>query len=152
MGRKPDIGQLDGAAQIRNDNIERVLLAYLEAQPRGIVLQRLQAGAFTPAPALTLLAGQTAFLGWPEHEKLWRGMRADVAVRDAEVKRFFAGEMPNSAEWLARNHIDHVLWLKTEAELPVGTFDRIDQQLRARYFWREYYRVGEFRVGVWSSK
>jgi uncharacterized membrane protein len=151
-GPKPDVGQLDGAAAITGDPIERALLAYLQAQPRGIVLQRLQAGAFTPAPALVLLAGQTAFLGWPEHEKLWRGQRADVALRDAEVRRFYAGEQPNAAEWLALNHVDHVLWLKTESELPPGTFDRVDQQIRATYLWREYFRVGEFRVGVWSRK
>jgi hypothetical protein len=40
-----------------------------------------------------------------------------------------------------------VLWLKTEAELPAGTFDRIDEQVRPAYYWRELYRVGEFRVG-----
>ena len=151
-GSKPGMGQLDGAAAITNDPIERIVLEYLKVQPRGIVLQRLQAGSFTPAPALTLLAGQVAFLGWPEHERLWRGMRADVTRRDEEVKRFFAGAMPDAAEWLTQNRIEHVLWLKTEAGLPPNTFDTIDRQVRTAYFWREYYRVGEFRVGVWSRR
>jgi uncharacterized membrane protein len=151
-GPKPDLGQLDGAGTITADPIERALLAYLQARPRGIVLQRLQAGAFTPAPALVLLAGQTAFLGWPEPEKLWRGQRADVALRDAEVRRFYAGEQPDAAAWLTANRIDHVLWLRTESELPPGTFDRVDQQIRGAYLWREYFRVDEFRVGVWSRK
>jgi hypothetical protein len=151
-GPKPDLGKLDGAAAITGDPIERALLAYLQAQPRGIVLQRLQAGAFTPAPALVLLAGQTAFLGWPEHEKLWRGQRADVALRADEVRRFYLGELPDAAAWLRANRIDHVLWLKTESELPAGTFDRVDQQIRGAYLWREYFRVGEFRVGIWSRK
>ncbi|HEV7991423.1 MAG TPA: DUF2298 domain-containing protein [Gemmatimonadaceae bacterium] len=151
-GPKPGHGQLDGAAEITADPIERIVLAYLQTQPRTIVLQRPQAGAFTPAPSLVLLAGQTAFLGWAEHERLWRGMRADVGMRAAEVKRFYAGEMDNAAEWLVQNRIDHVLWLKTEAELPAGTFDRVDARVRAEFYWRELYRVGEFRVGVWSRR
>jgi uncharacterized membrane protein len=148
----PHRGRIDGAGEITSDPIERALLAYLQAQPRAVVLQRLQAGSFTPAPALTLLAGHTAFLGWPEHEKLWRGQRVDVALRDAEVRRFYAGQMPDAADWLAQNRIAHVLWLKSEGELPPGTFDAVDAQLRQRYFWREYYRTGDFRVGVWSRK
>jgi hypothetical protein len=60
--------------------------------------------------------------------------------------------MADSADWLVQNQIAHVLWLKTEAKLPTGTFDRIDQQIRPAYFWREYYRVGDFRVGVWSRR
>lgn len=151
-GPKGDLGRVDGAAWITNDRIERVILEYLSAQPRGVVLQRLEAGAFTPAPGLVLFAGQQAFLGWPEHEKLWRGQRADIGVRDAQLKQFYAGMLPNSAEWLTQNRIAHILWLKTEAKLPAGTFDAIDRQIRSEYFWREYYRVGEFRVGVWSRR
>lgn len=151
-GPKPDRGQLDGAFAVTSDPIERALLEYLKAQPRGIVLQRPQAGSFTPAPSLALFAGQTAFLGWAEHEKLWRGQRADVALRETDVRRFYAGELPNAADWLVQNRIAHVLWLKTEAELPAGAFDRLDQQIRPAYFWREYYRVGEFRVGVWTRR
>lgn len=148
--RAPDAGRLDGAAWITSDNVERALLDYLSAQPRGIVLQRLEAGAFTPAPALVLFAGQRALLGWPEHEKLWRGQRVDVDQRAREVAEFYAGAMSDPARWLLQHRVDHVLWLKTEAALPAGTFDRIDERIREAYYWHEYYRAGEFRVGVWS--
>ncbi|MDF1503380.1 DUF2298 domain-containing protein [Roseisolibacter sp. H3M3-2] len=148
----PYRGRLDGAGVIAADPIERVVYEHLRAQPRGIVLQRLQAGAFTPAPSLALLAGHAAFLGWPEHEKLWRGQRADVALRDDEVRRFYAGTLADPADWLAQNRVDHVLWLRTEGELPAGTFDAIDARLRGRYYWREFYRGGEMRVGMWSRR
>jgi uncharacterized membrane protein len=149
---KPEFGRLRGDAMITNDNIEKAIAAFLEAQPRGIVLQRPETGAFTPAPALTLFAGQQAFMGWPAHEKLWRGLRADVPLREAQVNRFYAGEMPDSAQWLVQNHIDFVLWLKAEGSLPKGTFEKIDEQIRADYYWEEYYRAGDFRVGVWSRR
>jgi uncharacterized membrane protein len=151
-GNKVDFGRLDGAAWITDDKIEKAMLEFLKAEPPGIVLQRLEAGAFTPAPGIALFAGKQAFLGWPEHQKLWRGQRADIGIRDAQVKEFYAGEMTKSAEWLVQNRIAYVLWLKTEIKQPPGTFDRIDNQIRSAYFWREYYRAGDFRVGVWARK
>jgi uncharacterized membrane protein len=149
---KSDLGRLDGAAWITSDPIEKPILEFLERQPPAIVLQRLEAGAFTPAPALVLFARQRAFLGWPEHEKLWRGQRADIALRAAEVERFYRGELPDSAQWLLQNNIDYVLWLKGESKLPPGAFEKIDAQIRISYFWREYYRAGDFRVGFWSRR
>ena len=149
---KPEFGRLAGDGAITSDNIEKAILEFLKAQPPSIVLQRPATGAFTPAPALTLFAGQQACLGWSAHEKLWRGGRADVALRETQVKSFYAGELPDSAQWLLQNRIDFVLWLKAEYELPEGTFTKIDEQIRSAYYWQEYYRAGEFRVGVWSRR
>jgi uncharacterized membrane protein len=151
-GNKVDFGRIDGAAWITSDKIERSILEFLKAQPPGIALQRLEAGAFTPAPGLVIFAGHRAFLGWPEHEKLWRGQRADITTREADVKTFYAAEMANAADWLLQNDISHVLWLKTEDKLPLGTFDKLDAQIRSAYFWREYYRAGYFRVGIWCRR
>jgi len=149
---KPHMGLLTGDGWIRVNRIERAMLEFLKRQPQGIVLQRLEAGSFTASPGLVMLAGQTAFLGWPEHEKLWRGYRADVVQREDEVKRFYRGEMENAAEWLTENAIDHVLWLKGEAALPAGTFDRIQARIGSRYYWHEFHRAGELRVGMWSRR
>lgn len=150
FGYKGDIGRLDGAAWITDDPIERVILEYLKASPPGIVLQHLETGAFTPAPGLVEFAGQQAFLGWPEHEKLWRGYRADIVIRQTDVQKFYAGEMDDAANWLVQNRISHILWLKAEYKLPKGTFEKIDDQIRPQYYWREFYRAGDFRVGIWT--
>ena len=147
---KSAMGQLHGAAWITGDPAEKPMLEYLKAQPPGIVLQRLEAGAFTPAPALTMFARQTAFLGWPEHEKLWRGRRTDIDIRSAEVTRFYRGELPDSSRWLVQNGIDCVLWLKGDNALPGASYDAINQQIGSTYYWREFYRAGEFRVGMWT--
>lgn len=149
---KPEFGRLSGDGAITGDNIEKVILEFLKAQPPSIVLQRPATGAFTPAPALTLFAGQKAFLGWAAHERLWRGGRADVDLREAQVKRFYAGELPDSAEWLLQNDIDFVLWLKAEYELPPGTFEKIDARIGSTYYWHELYRAQDFRVGFWSRR
>jgi uncharacterized membrane protein len=149
---KPQFGRLRGDAAITSDNIEKAILAYLEARSGGIVLQRPETGAFTPSPALTLFSGHQAFLGWPAHERLWRGSRADVALREAQVNSFYTGEMQNAAEWLLQNRIEFVLWLKSEGHMPAGTFEKIDAQITPSYYWQEYYRAGDFRVGVWSRR
>jgi len=149
---KANLGRLDGAAWITADNIEKPILEFLKHQPPVTVLQRLEAGAFTPSPGLIMLAGQRAFLGWPEHEKLWRGQRADIEMRNAQVASFYRGELPDSGQWLVQNGIDHVLWLKGEYKLPAGTFDKISAQIADQYYWQEYYRAGDFRVGIWSRR
>lgn len=143
-------GRLSGDAWIRSDAIEKPILEFLRAQPRTTVLQRIDAGAFTYAPALAMFAGHRAYLGWPEHEKLWRGRRADIDLREAEVKAFYRGELPHSAQWLLMNSIEHVLWLKGDNDRVEGAWDRIQQEISGRYYWREYYVVGDFRVGMWS--
>jgi hypothetical protein len=152
FGFKGDFGKIEGAAAITDDPIEKVIFEYLRAQPPVIVLQRPETGAFTPSPALTLLAGQHAFMGWPEHEKLWRGQRADVQRRADEVQQFYNGNMPDSIGWLIQNNIDHVLWLKTDYKLPKDSWGKLNARLESAYFWREYYKADDFRVGLWSRR
>ena len=151
-GPKPEFGRISGDAIIVDDDIEKAILEFLKTQPRGVVLQRPETGAFTPSPALTLLAGQQAFLGWASHEKLWRGQRADVTLRETQVKSFYDGTMADSAQWLLQNRIAHVLWLKSDDSLPKGTFEKIDEQIRSAYYWQEYYRARDFTVGIWSRR
>ena len=151
-GPRPHFGRLDGAAWITDDPPARAILEYLQVQPPGIVLQRPVGRAYTPAPAMALFAGQQAFLGWVDHENLWRGRRTDVPRREEDVRRFYAGEMPEAADWLVQNGIAHVLWLDSEAQLPEGTFERIDAQLRPQYGWQAFGPLGGKRVGIWSRR
>jgi hypothetical protein len=97
---------------------------------------------------LTIFAGQTAFLGWPAHENVWRHNRADIEVRRREVQQFFSGDMPDSSGWLEGNRIRHVLWLPDDNQL--HTWDKLDGLIRDRYAWRPYYVVNDYRVGMWS--
>lgn len=149
---KPDFAMIDGAAWIRKDVAEKPIFEFLKQQPHAIVLQRYETDAFTGAPGLIIHAGHTAFMGWPAHEKLWRNNRTDIEARSLEVKKFYRGELPNSAEWLLENHVDHVLWLKSESQMPSDAFSLVNTQIGKYYLWREYYRAGSFRVGLWSRR
>jgi hypothetical protein len=150
--QKAHIWQLDGAGWIRDDAAEKPILEYLRQQPRSIVLQRMEAESFTPAPSLTLHAGHQVFLGWPGHENLWRANRTDIDQRKDQLNAFYRGELQDAASWLLENEIEHVLWLKTEGRMPAGAWERIDEAIRLQYVWREHYRAGDFRVGLWSRR
>jgi uncharacterized membrane protein len=149
---KPHAGRLNGAGWIAADRTGNAIFEYLKAQPLTIVLQRPLGGAFVPSPGMATLAGHSAFLGWPGHEKLWRGNQALVEIRRNDVVQFYEARLEKSEEWLIENGIEHVLWLKEENTLPAGTFERITEQIKGAYYWRQFYAAGSFRVGVWSRR
>jgi uncharacterized membrane protein len=149
---KYHVGQLDGAGWIRDDAAQHAILDYLKVQPQSIVLERLADRAYIPAPALIMFAGQTALLGWPNHEDTWRGYRADIDHRMNEIIRFYNGDLPDAERWLEQNHVSYVLWLKDENGAPAGTFEKIDQQIRGRYFWNDYSVESTTKVGLWSLR
>lgn len=149
---KPHIGQLDGEGIIRDDAGERVIVDLLRREPPAIVLQRIPKDAYTIQPALTILAGQTAYLGWASHENVWRANRTDIEVRRREVETFFRGDLPDSAVWLESNHIGYVLWLRDDNQLPAHTFDQLNGLIRNRYAWQGYYEAGDYRVGLWQRR
>jgi uncharacterized membrane protein len=148
---KPHFGQLDGWAVIRDDAGEKVILDYLRHVPQGIVLQRIPTGAYTMQPALTIFAGQTAFLGWPNHESVWRGARADIDARKREVDAFYRGDLPEPSHWLRANRIEYVVWGRDDNQLPPLTFDRLNAAIKDRYVWHGYYEVGNYHVGLWQA-
>ncbi len=67
-------------------------------------------------------------------------------------KWLVSGDLSDPAGWLKVNQIDHVLWLKNDAKMPAGTFDRLNAQIGQDYYWREFYVAGDFHVGVWSRR
>jgi len=147
---KQHVGQLDGAGVIRDDAGEKAILDLLRHEPPGIVLQRIPTGAYTNQPALTIFAGQTAFLGWPNHENVWRGSRVDINTREREVGDFYRGDMPHSSHWLRSNHIDYVVWGRDDNQLPPHTFDRLNAAIKDQYAWQGFYEAGDYHVGVWK--
>jgi uncharacterized membrane protein len=88
---KEDFGRLDGSAYLIS-NHDHLLLDYLRAGPRGVVVEHPELD-FTDTSALTLLGGQQAYLGWMDHEKLWRGYPQEVQYRYDRLQEFYQGTM-----------------------------------------------------------
>ncbi len=133
---KPHAGQLDGAAWLRDDAAGRAMLAFLSKQPPAIVLQRLPDRAYTAAPALAIFSGHAAFLGWPNHEDIWRGYPPQVDSRAAEIEKFYRAELPDSVRWLEHNAIRYIIWSAGESGL--NTFAALDARIRGEYSWRPF--------------
>ena len=140
---KPHLGQLDGAAWLREDETNRAMLDFLSSQPPAIVLQRLPDRAYVAAPALAIFSGHTAFLGWANHEDIWRGYPPEVDSRAAEIERFYRAEMPDATRWLERNGIRYVIWSAEDSRL--NTFAAIDARMRGAYSWHDFSGGG----GIW---
>lgn len=149
---KAALGQLAGDAWIKSDPIEKPILEFLRMQPLSTVLQRVDAGAFTYAPGLAMHAGHRSVIGWPEHEKLWRARRSDIGQREEEMRAFYDGSMAEPAQWLLDHSVGYVLWLKGDNDRVDGAWERIQSGISGHYSWREFYAVGDFRVGFWSRK
>ncbi len=146
---KPHLGQLDGAAWLRDDPAQRAILDFLKTQPQSVVLQRMADRAYIAAPSLIIFAGQTALLGWANHEDTWRGYRADIDHRMDAINRFYSGDLPDPERWLEQNQVKYVLWMKEDNDAP-GAFEKVDQQIRGQYFWNDYSVANGTRVGLWS--
>ena len=147
---KRHAGELDGAAWVRDDPSDRALLAFLAAQPPSIILERIPDRSYVASPALTIFAGQTAFLGWPNHEDIWRAYQQDIDRRAEDVEKLYRGDLPNSVRWLEQNRIQYILWRRSDH--PAGAFEKIDGQIRESYFWRDFSAGGGFKVGAWCRK
>lgn len=152
VASKPNVARLDGAAWLERDPGEGPMLEWLRTQPRGTVMELWTAPAFSNSCAIPLFSGHRSLLGWPAHEKLWRGWNPLVASREAEIRAFYEGRIPAPLRWLAANGVDHVLWLKGQNDPGAAPWRTIDERIGESYDWREFYRAGEFRVGLWSRR
>ncbi len=144
---KSHAGQLDGAAWLRDDPEQRAMLAFLSSRPPAIVLERISDRGYVPQPALAIFAGDLAFLGWPNHEDIWRGYLPEVDQRFDAVKKFYRGELPDPARWLAGNRIAFVVWSREDDSL--RSFARVNDQIDGAYVWREFSSTPDVHAGIW---
>jgi uncharacterized membrane protein len=141
---KPHAGQLEGSATITGDPAAARLISYLRQQPPSIVLQNLDRGSYTLAPGIVMFSGHNALLGWPDHERVWRGNMPEIGHRETEVRSFYDGTLPGPVEWLHANNVQHVLWLASDHAAHPGIWERLNQQLAPTFEWRD--------IGVWSRR
>ncbi len=59
--------------------------------------------------------------------------------------------MPDSRQWLESNHIRYVLWLAEDNKLPPHTFEKLNDLIKDRYWWHEYYTAPDYHIGMWSA-
>jgi hypothetical protein len=95
-------------------------------------------------------------VGWIGHEQLWRGYPSELWLYMEEIPRFYEGTLPDPLDWLQKNRVDYVLWLKTDYEGDLakraGVRQKIHEQIKNDFFWRDFYVAEPFRIGMWERK
>jgi uncharacterized membrane protein len=145
---KENFGRLDGAAYLAS-NHDHLLLDYLQAVPRGVVVEHPELD-FTNTSAMTLLSGQQAYLGWMDHEKLWRGYLLEIQYRYDRLQEFYQGDMTDAGAWMRVRGVDYILWFKTLDADPL--WDKVNASLHDDYAWHEFYNDRGHRIGLWERK
>ena len=97
----PDQWRLDGLAWM--DDGDRALVDELRKQPPGSVLIEAVGGAYTEYGRLSAASGVPAYLGWANHEFVWRGHEITIETdnRTTLVDRLYSSGDPAVVRELA---------------------------------------------------
>ena len=147
-GPKDSVGQIDGTQFLTKDEFARLELERLSREPLGVVIERLDPKDFTNTSVLPLFARQHMWLGWMDHEMLWRAFRDDLRKRQQRVFDLYDAKLPDAGAWLAGEGVDYVLWYKPEDTREL--WEKLNPQLSAYYTWCEIVtEVDGRRTGYW---
>lgn len=146
---KEDLGHLSGHYWMTQDPTNKALINYLKDAPHGIVLENEYGNAYTNTSLYGLFSGKPVLLGWPIHLLTWRGDVPDVWALNAQIQKFYTGDLSYSLDWLLLNDVQYVVWSGTENDKNPKAFAKIQQLIGSRYAWKEFYAADEYRVGLW---
>jgi uncharacterized membrane protein len=149
-GSKASLGRLEGTYYLTKDEFPRLMLGRLKVEKPGVVIERPDiAGGFTDSAVIPLFAGQRMWLGWPDHELLWRGFSEEISRRHDRLMLFYNGQMTNAGKWLLAQGIDYVLWYR-DGDTP-ALWRQVSGTIGPDYVWTDIltYPDEGRRVGFW---
>jgi len=148
---KPEFGELQGSRYLTQDEGNRRLIDRLKAEPKGLVIERLNKDSYTNTACLPLFAGDHLWLGWFGHEQLWHGYAGDIAQRQDRLMNFFNGDMAEAPGWLVSEKIDYILWYQPADSKELWT--KISEAIRADYIWCDVLTAPDGRrIGFWRRR
>jgi len=109
---------LDGMAWMTPG--DRAIVEALRRQPHGTVVAEAVGGAYTEYARLSAASGVPAYLGWANHEGVWRGgeIYAETGPREELLKRLFSSQDPKEIRRLAKEAGIHLV--------AIGSLERKD--------------------------
>lgn len=150
--KKASKTKLHGHHWLTKDAVNRQILEYLTAAPRGVVLEGLERTAYTPSSALALFSNQASFAGWPSHEKQWRGNAEFIYERGRDTQAFYKGQLENSLDWLQKNNIQYIVYRASDRAQNKQGWMQIQRQVARDYVWLPFKEHGDERYGIWQRK
>ncbi|PKF61960.1 hypothetical protein CW745_08210 [Psychromonas sp. psych-6C06] len=146
---KGAMGKLSGHAWYTADGSHRDMFNYLQAQPFGVLLENLPDNAYMNSSIYALFNDKAVLLGWPSHLRTWHGDVPQVWNLTNEIRLFYQGKLANSADWLQANKVNYVI---LERHQDAGSFELIDQQIKADYTWQRFSPQHQTAKGIWTRK
>jgi YYY domain-containing protein len=109
---------LDGMAWMTPG--DRAIVEALRRQPHGTVVAEAVGGAYTEYARLSAASGVPAYLGWANHEGVWRGgeIYAETRAREELLKRLYSSQDPKEIRRLAKEAGIHLV--------AIGSLERKD--------------------------
>jgi uncharacterized membrane protein len=144
-----DFGKLEAHGVYTSDDTVRNVFRYLGSAPDGIVLENCYGDAYTDSGIYAAFAAKPSLLGWPMHLMTWHGSVGHVWALKEEIKRFYAGTLPNAADWLIANKVDYVVWNAKDQEQQPAAWQSLNQAIGGKYGWMEFQGKPEVHVGLW---
>jgi YYY domain-containing protein len=117
---------MDGYVNIlRNHPDEYEAVRWLNDNVAGLpVLAEAVDGSYTDGARISSRTGLPTVLGWPGHERLWRGSDGPLAGREEDVRRLYESEDPAEARQLLNKYgVEYVYvgWLERQQYDPDNT-------------------------------
>jgi hypothetical protein len=148
----PSMGKMFGHAWLNRDSVDKTILEFLKAAPRGVVLESLDSNAYTPSSAFALFSGQSSLNGWPDHESLWRASPSYIAQNAERNRLFYRGNLPDAERWLVVNDVRYILWTRRDQQRQADARPRIDAQISGSYAWIAVWTGSGEELGYWMRK
>jgi len=149
---KDDRGKLAGHGLYTRDVTVRDMFRHLEKAPYGIVLENSYGDAYTDSGIYAVFAAKPSLLGWPSHLLTWHGNVGQVWVLQAQIRQFYAGTLPNAADWLLANKVDYIVWNYKDNEQQPAAWKLAMQSIGDKYAWTEFQNNPDVHVGLWVRR
>ncbi len=80
---------IDGAAYLETSSPEDMVgISWLETKPLGVVIEAV-GGQYSEYARVATLSGKPNVLGWPGHERQWRGGSEEIGSREDDVQLIY---------------------------------------------------------------
>jgi uncharacterized membrane protein len=128
------------------------IINFLKTQPEGIVLEKQTTGAYNNTTSLALFSAKPSMLGWASHIEVYHGKQgASAWTTQNEVKAFYEGNKSDALQWLQYNDVKYIVF-DTEDYKKENAFNKIQEQIKSRYFWHPLFQGNNLQSGVWVRR
>lgn len=139
-------GRLEGHNWYTRDATKRQAFEFLNAAPKGIVLENIYANAYSNTSIYGIFNNKPVLLGWPSHLQTWHGEVPRVWQLRDEIQAFYRGEQDQALQWLLGHDVRYVVFTSQDQS---RHFDTINGQISSHFQWHQFSYSRANKTGIW---